>query len=273
MTSRRPMWVSHRGLRLSTRDENTLDAFARAIGHGFDRLETDLRVTADGEMILHHDSFLEDPKSGRRVHVEDLTYRDLSQLLASRPSHGPSTATRFCDFAASFCNSPWILDIKPESATRTAAALGSWMHREGLPRSYWRDHGHRFLCWDRHHERMLEQSLGDLTFYARAGQCWRAGCLTLASHGWVTSVDAQRIYALPPRLFGTIDLYQPWIVEAYQRRGVSVLAYLPTAPEDIERALAIGIDELLIDGAIPSPVRPAPRSTAPDSASLDSSLT
>ena len=46
--------LSHRGLS-SHQSENTLAAFAAALAVGFDGLETDVRLSADGEAILYHD--------------------------------------------------------------------------------------------------------------------------------------------------------------------------------------------------------------------------
>ena len=48
-------WQAHRGY-LDIRPENTLDAFEAAAIHGANRIETDLRVTMDGELVLLHDS-------------------------------------------------------------------------------------------------------------------------------------------------------------------------------------------------------------------------
>jgi len=46
--------LSHRGLS-NLHPENTIAAFAAALALGFDGLETDVRLSADGEAILYHD--------------------------------------------------------------------------------------------------------------------------------------------------------------------------------------------------------------------------
>ncbi|MBM9888125.1 MULTISPECIES: glycerophosphodiester phosphodiesterase [Deefgea] len=46
--------LSHRGLS-NQHPENTIAAFAAALALGFDGLETDVRLSADGEAILYHD--------------------------------------------------------------------------------------------------------------------------------------------------------------------------------------------------------------------------
>jgi glycerophosphoryl diester phosphodiesterase len=54
VTGGRPLILAHRGAR-RVAPENTLDAFARAVAMGADGVELDVRQTADGALVLHHD--------------------------------------------------------------------------------------------------------------------------------------------------------------------------------------------------------------------------
>lgn len=49
-----PEFIAHRGVH-DVFTENTLDAFQRALDVGFDAIELDVRVTADGVCVVHHD--------------------------------------------------------------------------------------------------------------------------------------------------------------------------------------------------------------------------
>lgn len=49
-----PFVIGHRGAS-SELPENTLPAFARALGYGVAGIETDLRLTKDGVIVLFHD--------------------------------------------------------------------------------------------------------------------------------------------------------------------------------------------------------------------------
>ena len=51
----RVLVAAHRGGRF-TAPENTMSAFRRAIAAGVDMIETDVRMTADGELVLMHDA-------------------------------------------------------------------------------------------------------------------------------------------------------------------------------------------------------------------------
>jgi len=68
--------VAHRGFHAQAH-ENTVNAFQAAIDCGADMIETDVRRTADGELVLHHDE-------GRwRTEIADLTLAEAAQLSAA----------------------------------------------------------------------------------------------------------------------------------------------------------------------------------------------
>ncbi len=77
----RPILVAHRGgARLAP--ENTLTAFRRAVHlWGADMLELDVRLTADGEVVVFHDASVERTTAGRG-RVADLSLADLQALDA-----------------------------------------------------------------------------------------------------------------------------------------------------------------------------------------------
>lgn len=56
--------IAHRGASLEA-PENTLDAFALAVKQGADMIETDLHLTADGEVVLVHDPEVGDSEVGQ----------------------------------------------------------------------------------------------------------------------------------------------------------------------------------------------------------------
>ncbi|HET9531770.1 MAG TPA: glycerophosphodiester phosphodiesterase [Blastocatellia bacterium] len=77
----RPFIIAHRG-GASEFTENTIPAFQRALRLGADGIETDLRLTRDGVVILYHDD-----RFGRveglaptqiTKRISDMTYRELS---------------------------------------------------------------------------------------------------------------------------------------------------------------------------------------------------
>ncbi len=72
---------AHRGARLEER-ENTIPAFARALAAGATGLETDVWLSADGEVVCSHDAVV---RSGRRRRrISDTTAADLAELQVPR---------------------------------------------------------------------------------------------------------------------------------------------------------------------------------------------
>ncbi len=80
---------AHRGLHDSKYAENSLSAFARAVDAGFG-IELDVRLSADGELVVFHDDTLERVcGDGRRV--IDLTADELSKIsLCGTPDTVPT---------------------------------------------------------------------------------------------------------------------------------------------------------------------------------------
>jgi glycerophosphoryl diester phosphodiesterase len=72
--------TGHRGA-LGSEPENTLRSFRRAVADGCDEIELDLRVTADGELVVLHDATLDRTTNGTGA-VADLTLADLRAVDA-----------------------------------------------------------------------------------------------------------------------------------------------------------------------------------------------
>ena len=79
---RPPLVIAHRGASaLAT--ENTLAAISLAVEMGVDMVECDLRRTADGKIVLHHDADV----SGRPL--KHLTYGELQSLVKKTEGEVP----------------------------------------------------------------------------------------------------------------------------------------------------------------------------------------
>jgi glycerophosphoryl diester phosphodiesterase len=72
--------TGHRGA-LGTEPENTLRSFRRAVADGCDEIELDLRVTADGELVIMHDATVDRTTSGSGE-VAALSYDEVRSLDA-----------------------------------------------------------------------------------------------------------------------------------------------------------------------------------------------
>ncbi len=83
------MVLAHRGAS-ATHTENTVDAFVAARDQGADGIELDVRRTADGTLVIHHDALLDDGRA-----IGDTDFADLPDHL---PTLGESldVATGLC---------------------------------------------------------------------------------------------------------------------------------------------------------------------------------
>jgi glycerophosphoryl diester phosphodiesterase len=72
--------IAHRGEHFS-HPENTLAAFRAALGKGADFFEVDVRTTADGRLVLMHDSTVDRTTNGRG-RVADMTFEQVRALRA-----------------------------------------------------------------------------------------------------------------------------------------------------------------------------------------------
>ena len=61
--------------------ENTIEAFVSAIELGVDQLETDIRISKDGELVLMHDATVDRTTDGSGA-VNEMTLEELKALDA-----------------------------------------------------------------------------------------------------------------------------------------------------------------------------------------------
>ena len=96
--------------------ENTLAAFKHAVALGYDYLETDVHVTADGVLLAFHDAVL-DRVTDLQGAIVDLTFEDVRQALVGGREQVPTLAQLFDEFPRARFN----IDLKSEGAAPALA--------------------------------------------------------------------------------------------------------------------------------------------------------
>jgi glycerophosphoryl diester phosphodiesterase len=81
--------VAHRGGIVPGVPENTLAAYRRAIEHGAQAIEIDLRTTQDGQIVIMHDETVDRTTNGHGK-VAQLTWAELQQLDAGSGERIPT---------------------------------------------------------------------------------------------------------------------------------------------------------------------------------------
>ena len=85
---RRPWVYGHRGS--SGAPENTLAAFEKAARDGADGIELDVRLSADGELVVVHDAAFDRVTEGRdHRRVAELPYEEIRRIDVGEGEHAP----------------------------------------------------------------------------------------------------------------------------------------------------------------------------------------
>lgn len=114
--------IGHRGAK-GLAPENTLVSFRKAIEHGVDEIEFDVRLTRDGIAIIQHDPDLHDP-AGNKLSAAESSYADLLE-------HKPDLVTldqamRYIDRAV-----PVLMEIKPHVKTKPIIKIIKQLETDG----------------------------------------------------------------------------------------------------------------------------------------------
>jgi len=118
--------IGHRGAK-GLAPENTLKAFEKAIEHGVDQVELDLRVTKDGVVVLNHNQDVTDP-AGNKLPLKTHTFEELRV-------HKPDLIT-FESFLESVGHKTHLLlDIKPHEPVQPIATIIQTQLTAGWPAS------------------------------------------------------------------------------------------------------------------------------------------
>jgi len=104
-----PMIIGHRGSS-SIEPENTMKAFIQAFQDGADGIEFDVRLTADNQMVIIHDSLIDRTSNGIGL-VRKKTYQELLKFDYGKGEKIPLLA----DVLKKFGNQKWLnIEIKEQ---------------------------------------------------------------------------------------------------------------------------------------------------------------
>ena len=106
----RPLVIAHRGASGEC-PENTFPAFARAIELQADMIETDLHLTRDEAIVIHHDAPLS--RLGVAGEIADRTSAELAGVNAAPGADTPESIPRLAELLEAFGDRiDWNLELK-----------------------------------------------------------------------------------------------------------------------------------------------------------------
>jgi glycerophosphoryl diester phosphodiesterase len=126
----RPLILGHRGASAHA-SENTISAFALALEHGADGFECDVHLTADGEIVVHHDDTVDRLTNGQGK-ISAMTLAQLQRLRIATPYHAESAHAQIPTLAEvidRFGHQARLIniEIKPSWTTTLADAVGKFV--------------------------------------------------------------------------------------------------------------------------------------------------
>jgi glycerophosphoryl diester phosphodiesterase len=243
----RPLVIAHRG-GAGLWPENTLHAFERASALGVDVIETDVRATADGELVLFHDEGVERTTDGTGK-VGALTLAELKRLDAayrfstdggrSFPLRGSGVAVP--TLREVFKALPQMrFNIEPkQSAPPIAAPLCRLIREHGMT------------------DRVLIASFSATTLGEFRRECPEvatsaatgevASFLTLQSAGLAASYSPAVQALQVPEHAGALRVLTRDFVEAAHGRNLRVHAWTVNDEGDMRRLVELGVDGVMTD--------------------------
>jgi glycerophosphoryl diester phosphodiesterase len=227
-----PIAFAHRG-GAAEGDENSMEAFARAVNAGYQYLETDVHATTDGVAVVFHDDTL-DRMLGRPGKVEDLSWADLSSIRTA----GDVVIPRLTDLLDAWPECRLNIDMKDDSAVDpTIEAIWKVNARDRVLLASFSDRRIRWarkVCGPRQATSMGQREVAALRF----GSLHRRGLA-----GFVPGVAAAQV----PVRFKGIRVVDARFVAHTHRLGMQVHVWTIDDPAEMHELLDLGVDGIMTD--------------------------
>jgi len=229
---------AHRGANKEAA-ENTRSAFDRALAYPIDGIETDVQLSRDEVAVLWHDRFLNKVGlPGKRI--DDFDYAELramnfaAHFSSAATPEGIMTLREFLDAYRKRCR--LLLEIKNrewEQASRHEIKVRQTLEMAGAAQG----------------EAILVSSF-NLASLIYAHQCAPQFPLVLNLEPEHGADFARSVLDAQPFLHGLcvhIDTLDEAMVGVLRERGKCIAVYTCNSDEEINRALALGVDILISD--------------------------
>jgi glycerophosphoryl diester phosphodiesterase len=225
-----PIAFAHRG-GASEVPENTMPAFAHAVGLGYRYVETDVHVTADGVLVAFHDERLDRVTDSQGV-IADLPWSVVRTALVD----GREPIPRFDDLLDAWPDLRINIDPKHDGAAEPLAA--ALLRHAALDR----------VCVGSFSDKRIAR----VAAAVGGGLCTSMGPrqvarLVAASRGLPGGGGLRAPCAQVPTHQGPVPLVTRRFVEAAHRRGIQVHVWTIDDRAEMERLLDLGVDGIMTD--------------------------
>jgi len=231
-----PRVLAHRGLATQA-PENTLLAFAAAIGLGVSCLETDVHASADGVAVIAHDPELSRVALGRSDKVESLTVAELAKVDLGEGQHMPTLAEALDAFPDAHFN----IDLKSAASVEpTVAAVRAVRAEERV----------LLTSFSERRRRAALRLLPEVATSASGPRFAAALLASVVRGGPAVRAALRGLHAvqIPERALG-LDTVSPARLRAFHAAGVEVHVWTINDQDVMRRLLDRGVDGIVTDRA------------------------
>ncbi|WP_370289153.1 glycerophosphodiester phosphodiesterase family protein [Nocardioides sp.] len=213
--------------------ENTMAAFAHAWALGYDYLETDVHLTADGVLLAFHDDVL-DRVSDRVGAVGDATLAEVREARIGGREQIPTLVELFDAFPEARFN----IDLKADAAVGPLAALVLERGLEG-----------RVLIGSFSRRRLREFRRLTSGQVATSADPLQVALYRFSPTAAIARVLAGGSFAAlqVPHRRGRVVVTTPGLVRRAHRNGVAVHVWTVDDPDEMGELLDRGVDGLFTD--------------------------
>lgn len=231
----RPRVFAHRGLAIEA-PENTILAFAEAVGIGAGYVETDVHASADGVAVISHDPDLA-RVAGRDVRVDQLTIAELRRIDLG---HGQGFSS-LAEALDAFPETRFNIDVKSRAAADPTAdaVLAAGASSRVLVSSF--DEGRRTAALRRLPGVVSSASARRLLFALLGGKLGFSPAVRCALRGLVA-------VQVPEKALGLRITTERMLGELHAA-GVEVHVWTVNDPRRMIELLNLGVDGLMTDRA------------------------
>lgn len=227
-----PLAIAHRG-GAGLAPENTLAAFSMSTALGLRYLESDIRLTADGELVCFHDDVLDRCTTG----TGRIGNRTLHDLQKNVRVGGVEPIPTLREALTAFPDACFTVDLKDRAAIAPMARLLQQ-----------RDFAERVCvagAWD-----SWLQLLASQAPHVRISLGWRSlVALISASKAGLqppSSIVTGRFAHVPIHL-GRLPIHSASLVRRAHRLGVRVVVWTVDDPDQMHQLLDMGVDGIITD--------------------------
>lgn len=228
---RGPLAIAHRG-GAALAPENTTAAFERSYALGIRYLETDVRITADGQLIAFHDARLH-RATGQRGRVDHATLGAIRQLRV----FDREPVVTLDELLTAFPDACFTIDVKERAAVEPLARILR-THRAA----------HR-VCVAGFWDSWLASLAADVGPELTVALGWRSLAMTLSRMHLrrAAGVHPNGTFAHVPLRLGRVAIFADHLAERAHEAGLRLIVWTVNDQPTMHRLLDAGVDGIITD--------------------------